>query len=122
MVSGFSASLTYQNLLQERYDIWIVSKTSLFSSMIQTDLFAIYLQYQPFKVIPLDFFCVNQDRLPVVEQDVTRLLQRLNERSTLQLGSTIGTSSSTLGLRVMAPRGASSLHKNKPAVCAAYSH
>jgi len=39
----------------------------------------------------------------------------------LQLGSTIGTSSSTLGLRVMTLLGAPVLYKNKPVEFAAYS-
>lgn len=49
-----------------------------------------------------------------------RMFYLLNGTTTLQLGSTIGTSSSTLRWRVTPPQGDSAAVKNKPDSAAAY--
>jgi len=54
-------------------------------------------------------------------EEHTRMFYLLNGTTTLQLGSTIGTSSSTLRWRVTPPKGKSAAVKNKPDSAAAYT-
>lgn len=92
------------------YSAWKYSTLRRFKQVAHS-IFAVQVcQRSLEQKIPACFAVTKHD---CQKQDGKRrhVLHGLNERSTLQLGSTIGTSFSTLGLRVMTPLGAPVLQK-----------